>query len=64
MKHKQRVKYEAEPWWEGLRGGEKTRPQATADKAAEQGYVLLERLWQREFDFAPRVVHLRSEHLR
>jgi predicted DNA binding CopG/RHH family protein len=63
VKEGQRVRYEAEPWWEGLRGGDKTKPRTSPEKAVEESYRLLERLWECEFKFTPKVVRLRSEHL-
>jgi hypothetical protein len=62
VKEGHRARYEAEPWWEGLRGGEKTKAQTTPEKAVEEGYRLLERLWEQEFKFEPKVVRLRSEY--
>jgi len=58
----QRTRYEAEPWWEGLAGGERTEAQSSPEKAVEEGYRLLESVWQREFKFAPKVVRLRAEY--
>jgi predicted DNA binding CopG/RHH family protein len=62
IKRGQRTRYEAEPWWEGLTGGEKTKAQVSPERAVEEGYKLLERLWEREYKFAPKVVRLRSEY--
>jgi predicted DNA binding CopG/RHH family protein len=63
VKEGHRTRYEAEPWWEGSRGSEKTKVQSSAEKAVEEGYRLLERLWEREFKYAPKVVRLRSEKM-
>jgi predicted DNA binding CopG/RHH family protein len=54
-KHKRRLRYRAEPWWDLSICHETTEPRATVEEALEDSYTLIKSMWKSEFKYSPRI---------